>query len=357
MKKMPFIVLGLLFIIVGLIVYSGSSMNMEDYLNSAQKFSEEGNYDQAVYSFNKALEKAGNQYGEISSEAAGIYVKLGRMNQRKEDVTENLDKAYSIYEALNEPDHMAEVQLYKGMKLTGLKENEAGSEALLNAIELYKEFGYENSDNLCLAYVTLADLQEDFKEAKKYLNSAQGLMEGLSSEGYETIASEFYLTAAVVCFKDEDYQQALVYYKSLMEMMKDPLEAADVSVMYGACLIYVGRLKEAEECLDRAIAVFEETANGSYIAYSIALAYRGLAYANEAGADAKKAMEYGEKALSIYTTRRTIKTADMRGMEQCRLVMQEVFKKVYPGEKASMFNNWYDRNSRLTATTYYYYWE
>lgn len=355
MKKWLFGVIACFFLIIGALVYRSSTMDLEDYMKAADRFAQQDNQQLVIFNLNKALEKAAKRYGDVSPETAEIYCRLGSETDQADEAEEYFGKACSIYEALEEPGEMARIQYMAGVSLIGLRKQEAAGKAFEEAIRLYEENGYETADNLCMAYMQMADMQEDVEASISYLHKAEELTGELSPEQETGIQRSLYASLGIAFFWEEDYDKALTYYEKLMDRSDEGIKTADASLMYGACLAYTGDTKAAGACLDQAIETFRQAGESTYyLQCSMAYTNRALVYAYQDQPDPEKAMECGKKALSYFTDRRSIGTVDMRFMEYCKKIMTDVFKKAYPDKELWQFDDWFAANSRLHATSYEY---
>lgn len=356
MKKWIFFVLAAFFLFIGLLVYRSASMDMEDYLKSAEKFQQEGTEDMVLFNLQKALEKCVERYGENSGEAAEIYRKLGKAESYDEQSAEYFDKACAIYEEIGMPGKAADLWYENGVKLAKNRQREAAKDALLKAAAAYEEYGYEDADRLCVGYCYLAVLQDEAAEGLRYYHLAEEAMDGLTEENRTQVAGKIYSGTAEIFFGDEKYEEALAYYKKHFETQESAgVEAAELADDYNfaaACLAYLGELKEAGEYLDKAVAAYESAENIDYQGLSIAMVHRALIDGFSENPDGEQVMEYGSTALAYYTGRGMITQSDMNCMGYCRAVMLTVFKTVYPDKKEYQFDEWYKANTRLRATTY-----
>lgn len=364
MKKWIGIILLIFLAGIGFMVYRYASMDVEDYVKLAEKFKEKNNYDSAIFSLEKALEKSLSKNGNMSEETAKIYRKLGSVERDLTKAAEYFDRAYLIHEIDNQLDEALDTLFEKGvMWIKGLPATaENMEEAFKKVTELYQENEYENSDSLVLCYYYLSYYNEDPAAQIEYYKKGEAQIGHLSPGREREISRIFYEEIAWFYANRKDFDNALAYCDKLEVLLKDVTDVkgkaalAGVYRLSGICMIYTGDQISAKERLEKSITMFEELESQKYYTrLASAYTYLALSYSYQNEPDAEKMMECGKTAFSYYTDKETLTNIDLADIESLKLILREAYEKVYPQKEVWEFDDWFGENVEMKATNYYFY--
>lgn len=354
----------LLIAAIGLFALNVHNRDADYYLEWADKYVRQGNYDLTIINLEQALEKSKKTYGDASVETADIYRKLGGIEKNQDTACEYFDKAILIYEIEGKADAVPEILCEKGFMYA----NKGGAffpqamEIFQTVIDDYRENGYEDVTALCISYCMAAQFSEAVEEQLEYLKKAEQLLERVRPEKKFECSETVYEGTASVTFYNKDYRRSLDYWEKLLELTGDAADnllkqkKAESYQMSGACLAYLGETEEAEAQLKTAVGIYEEI--GSSVCYDgLALSYASLAltYAGQGNAGTEKMQEYGKNALACYTERESITNIDIANMEALRPMLQDAYEMAYPEQSTGSFDSWFSRNSQMKATSYHFY--
>ena len=177
---------------IAVIVYKGSGMGLEDYLDLAATFHEREDYDQEMFNLEKALEGSLEVNGQMSLETADIYRRMGECVRDTDQIAGNFDKAIAIYEKCGGKD-VAGLYYEKGKRLVERGTGSSislGKESLERAISMYERDGYEDSDKLCGSYLILAGAERSKEERWRYMEKAENCIPELSKENQREIGNQ-----------------------------------------------------------------------------------------------------------------------------------------------------------------------
>ena len=213
MKKWILFVFAILFVGIGVLVYKGSTMGYEDYLDLAATFHEREDYDQEMFNLEKALQESLEINGQLSLETADIYRRMGLCDRDTDKIAEDFDKSILIYEIAGKKD-LADLYYEKGKRLIengGGRAVFLGEESLKQAIQLYEQDGYEDSDKLCESSLILANLETDREKQWVRLKQAESYFWDLSKENGWQIGNRIYRLMGINRFQEGMYEEAFGY--------------------------------------------------------------------------------------------------------------------------------------------------
>ncbi len=356
-KKWTFMILIVLAGGILILVIRGGSFDREDYLQRAEYWIQKGKREQAYYSLEKALEKSRKAYGEISGETAEIYRKLAGQERDLSRGGEFFDRAIKIYQLEGLEEQVWETYFEKGcMYLLGKKAtSEQAEDAFLKVIENTDIASCENTDNLCLSFYYVSLYQDGLEEKLAFLQKGEQILGQLSAEKEVVISEKIYGGIASVYFEEKNYEKALPYYEKVrgLEGEQAGKITADGNNMSGLCLAYLGETETAAERAKEAIGIFEKLGSGDYYRdLSVSYAILAISYAEQEQAEEETVLSYGKKALSYYEELETITNADITYLKMVKMLLWEMFQRLYPEKEYWEFEDWYNKNLKLKAGVY-----
>ena len=363
MKKWILFVFAILFVGIGALVYKGSTMGFEDYLDLAATFHEREDYDQEMFNLEKALEESLEINGQLSLATADIYRRMGLCDRDTDKIDEYFDKAILIYEIAGKKD-LADLYYEKGKRLIengGGRAVFLGKESLKQAIQLYEQDGYEDSDKLCESCLMLANLETDREKQWVCLKQAESYFWDLSKENGWQIGNRIYRLMGINRFQEGMYEEAFGYFDAMLIRAEDSEEKdvkqvmAEAQYLSGAALVLVDRAEEGKKRIEQAI-VFYDVHNGKqpYEDAALAHTFLALAYGKLEPPGKQEVLEEGELALSYFTEMDRIDSQDLRSMEYIKYVLRIAYERAFPEKMERDFEEWFYGISQLKASEYYF---
>lgn len=363
MKKWILFVFAILFVGIGVLVYKGSTMGYEDYLDLAATFHEREDYDQEMFNLEKALQESLEINGQLSLETADIYRRMGLCDRDTDKIAEDFDKAILIYEIAGKKD-LADLYYEKGKRLIengGGRAVFLGKESLKQAIQLYEQDGYEDSDKLCESCLMLANLETDREKQWVCLKQAESYFWDLSKENGWQIGNRIYRLMGINRFQEGMYEEAFGYFDAMLIRAEDSEEKdvkqvmAEAQYLSGAALVLVDRAEEGKKRIEQAI-VFYDVHNGKqpYEDAALAHTFLALAYGKLEPPGKQEVLEEGELALSYFTEMDRIDSQDLRSMEYIKYVLRIAYERAFPEKMERDFEEWFYGISQLKASEYYF---
>ena len=363
MKKWILFVFAILFVGIGVLVYKGSTMGYEDYLDLAATFHEREDYDQEMFNLEKALQESLEINGQLSLETADIYRRMGLCDRDTDKIAEDFDKAILIYEIAGKKDK-ADLYYEKGKRLIengGGRAVFLGKESLKQAIQLYEQDGYEDSDKLCESCLMLANLETDREKQWVCLKQAESYFWDLSKENGWQIGNRIYRLMGINRFQEGMYEEAFGYFDAMLIRAEDSEEKdvrqvmAEAQYLSGAALVLVDRAEEGKKRIEQAI-VFYDVHNGKqpYEDAALAHTFLALAYGKLEPPGKQEVLEEGELALSYFTEMDRIDSQDLRSMEYIKYVLRIAYERAFPEKMERDFEEWFYGISQLKASEYYF---
>lgn len=363
MKKWILFVFAILFVGIGVLVYKGSTMGYEDYLDLAATFHEREDYDQEMFNLEKALQESLEINGQLSLETADIYRRMGLCDRDTDKIAEDFDKAILIYEIAGKKDK-ADLYYEKGKRMIengGGRAVFLGEESLKQAIQLYEQDGYEDSDKLCESCLMLANLETDREKQWVCLKQAESYFWDLSKENGWQIGNRIYRLMGINRFQEGMYEEAFGYFDAMLIRAEDSEEKdvrqvmAEAQYLSGAALVLVDRAEEGKKRIEQAI-VFYDVHNGKqpYEDAALAHTFLALAYGKLEPPGKQEVLEEGELALSYFTEMDRIDSQDLRSMEYIKYVLRIAYERAFPEKMERDFEEWFYGISQLKASEYYF---
>lgn len=363
MKKWILFVFAILFVGIGVLVYKGSTMGYEDYLDLAATFHEREDYDQEMFNLEKALQESLEINGQLSLETADIYRRMGLCDRDTDKIAEDFDKAILIYEIAGKKDK-ADLYYEKGKRMIengGGRAVFLGEESLKQAIQLYEQDGYEDSDKLCESCLILANLETDREKQWVRLKQAESYFWDLSKENGWQIGNRIYRLMGINRFQEGMYEEAFGYFDAMLIRAEDSEEKdvrqvmAEAQYLSGAALVLVDRAKEGKKRIEQAI-VFYDVHNGKqpYEDAALAHTFLALAYGKLEPPGKQEVLEEGELALSYFTEMDRIDSQDLRSMEYIKYVLRIAYERAFPEKMERDFEEWFYGISQLKTSEYYF---
>lgn len=363
MKKWILFVFAILFVGIGVLVYKGSTMGYEDYLDLAATFHEREDYDREMFNLEKALQESLEINGQLSLETADIYRRMGLCDRDTDKIAEDFDKAILIYEIAGKKDK-ADLYYEKGKRMIengGGRAVFLGKESLKQAIQLYEQDGYEDSDKLCESCLMLANLETDREKQWVCLKQAESYFWDLSKENGWQIGNRIYRLMGINRFQEGMYEEAFGYFDAMLIRAEDSEEKdvkqvmAEAQYLSGAALVLVDRAEEGKKRIEQAI-VFYDVHNGKqpYEDAALAHTFLALAYGKLEPPGKQEVLEEGELALSYFTEMDRIDSQDLRSMEYIKYVLRIAYERAFPEKMERDFEEWFYGISQLKASEYYF---
>ena len=363
MKKWILFVFAILFVGIGVLVYKGSTMGYEDYLDLAATFHEREDYDQEMFNLEKALQESLEINGQLSLETADIYRRMGLCDRDTDKIAEDFDKAILIYEIAGKKDK-ADLYYEKGKRMIengGGRAVFLGEESLKQAIQLYEQDGYEDSDKLCESCLMLANLETDREKQWVCLKQAESYFWDLSKENGWQIGNRIYRLMGINRFQEGMYEEAFGYFDAMLIRAEDSEEKdvrqvmAEAQYLSGAALVLVDRAEEGKKRIEQAI-VFYDVHNGKqpYEDAALAHTFLALAYGKLEPPGRQEVLEEGALALSYFTEKESIHNQDLRSMEYIKYILQDAYESSFPEKWERDFEEWFQGISHLKASEYYF---
>lgn len=363
MKKWILFVFAILFVGIGVLVYKGSTMGYEDYLDLAATFHEREDYDREMFNLEKALQESLEINGQLSLETADIYRRMGLCDRDTDKIAEDFDKAILIYEIAGKKDK-ADLYYEKGKRMIengGGRAVFLGEESLKQAIQLYEQDGYEDSDKLCESCLMLANLETDREKQWVCLKQAESYFWDLSKENGWQIGNRIYRLMGINRFQEGMYEEAFGYFDAMLIRAEDSEEKdvrqvmAEAQYLSGAALVLVDRAEEGKKRIEQAI-VFYDVHNGKqpYEDAALAHTFLALAYGKLEPPGKQEVLEEGELALSYFTEMDRIDSQDLRSMEYIKYVLRIAYERAFPEKMERDFEEWFYGISQLKASEYYF---
>ncbi len=363
MKKWILFVFAILFVGIGALVYKGSTMGFEDYLDLAATFHEREDYDQEMFNLEKALEESLEINGQLSLATADIYRRMGLCDRDTDKIDEYFDKAILIYEMIGEK---GATGLYyeKGKMLMEKGTGTAvflGKESLEKAIELYERDGYEDSDQLCDSCLLLAYSETDREKRQSFLKKAESYFGDLSKENGWRIENQIYRQMGIDWFLEGMFEEALECFDNVLIRAADSKEKdakqvmAEAWCMSGAALVYMDRAQEGKERIEKAVTFYDVyNRKQPYLDAALAHAFLALAYGKLEPPGRQEVLEEGALALSYFTEKESIHNQDLRSMEYIKYILQDAYESSFPEKWERDFEEWFQGISHLKASEYYF---
>lgn len=353
-KKWAFLVLLLMAGGMLAIVIAIHNQDREDYLRTAEFAIEKGLQEQVDYSLGKALEKSREVYGEISEETAEVYQMLGSQERDLSKGEEYFERAIQIYELKNREDRLLEVYFERGCRYfqSGEMGEEQAQSEFLRVVDTFDQALCENTDYLCLSYYYLACLEEEPERKVSLLREGERWIDQASMERRAEISEKIYIDLASMAAADGNYEEAVACYEKvcMVEGKNTERMRAEGNYMSALCLIQLGEGEKAKERAEEAVDILETTeSEESYRDLSLAYSILALAFANQEPSDEDMALAYGKKALACYENNTYISNEDVNFMGMMKMVLNEMYIKLYPEREEWEFSRWFRNNLKLRA--------
>ena len=281
----------------------------EVYHNLALVYYGQGNYENALEYYEKALKISEEKLGADHPNTAATYNNLAVVYDDQgnyEKALKYYEKALKVYEEKLGADHPDTAATYNNLAVVYYEQGnyEKALEYYEKALRIREEkLGADHPDtaatynNLALVY----DDQGNYEKALEYYEKALRIREEkLGADHPDTAAT--YNSLALVYYEQGNYEKALEYYEKALRIREEKLGAdhPNTATTYNNLAVVYddqGNYEKALKYYEKALKVYEEKLGAVHP--DTAITYHNMAVVYEAQGDFEKALELAGKAYRI----------------------------------------------------------
>lgn len=316
------------------------------YMEKAEEFYEQENYNKAKVNLEKALHLSKNEYGDISRETAKIYLKLADFSTAYSESIDLLKEAEEIYQDLADIEGLANTYIVYGSTYYRSNDRDLSENAYKKALQYCDLSDHEMNEERFHAYVNLAGLGNGTEEEDLLYNQeAEKLLEMLPEDEknyskmrvYNNLGNS-YLNLNENELAIENYEKAIDIWLKYGE--GGELRAAEAYDNCGYLYALTGNCKKAINYIDESLKLFGGMKKVKLWQHAVAYWHMSATYALCEIQDYDKAIDYGIRSCQLYTEKEELNSEELKELRLFKDALKSLYEKSPLAEKQD-FESWY----------------